>query len=359
MRASGICNGVRLLSSYSDTEWYTRTVSSAWAWTYTLLWSRLASMNTGASSALVFWLAVSTTCRLIGWVLSSPTCSGGITTVPFSLGSSVMIQRVVAWLSPPKVVSWLIWRVPLTSNCASRGDRSGLPNWVTSLDSTVSSTVSPELRRLRSTLATRFAAWAWPAVNASRSRRVVRRLIESCPDVVAVRTRICAAAVRRGCPGSPEAIAPGPGDARRRCWHRRGAAAGWWCVRRPVRCPVRRCRQLWACHRSGYRRCRPRPDLGATVLHPWHFARSCPVAQFGRVGWFRHLPFFAAWRARAGPFPGSALRPALCFSAPVAGRVGLPAPVRRRQSRLPVRRTWPGHCRGCSGNRRHCSAQTA
>ncbi len=115
-------------------------------------------MNTGASSALVFWLALSTTCRVIGWVLSAPTCSGGMTTLPFTLGSRVMIQRVVAWLSPSSVVSWLIWRVPLTSNCASRGDRSGLPNWVTSLDCTVSSTVSPELRRLRSTLATRSAA---------------------------------------------------------------------------------------------------------------------------------------------------------------------------------------------------------
>jgi hypothetical protein len=97
-----------------------------------------------------------------------------MTTLPFSFGSRVMIQRVVARLSPLRVFNWLTWRVPRTSNNGSSGVRSGLPNWVTSLDSRVSSTVSPEFRRLRSTLATSSAAWAWRADQqgaAASSRR--------------------------------------------------------------------------------------------------------------------------------------------------------------------------------------------
>ncbi|MNP59024.1 hypothetical protein D3C76_1539900 [compost metagenome] len=109
-----------------------------------------------------------------------------------------MIQRVAAWFSPLRVFNWLTWRVPRTSNNGSSGVRSGLPNCVTSVDSRVSSTVSPELRRVRSTLAASSAACAWTEQNnrpcISASNKTVKRVIEFFPDpdVVAVRTRICA-----------------------------------------------------------------------------------------------------------------------------------------------------------------------
>ncbi|MNN21918.1 hypothetical protein D3C81_1352550 [compost metagenome] len=185
-------------------------------------------MNTGSR---LFWfsrVSLSTTCTVIGWLCASPSCSGGITTLPFSFGSRVMIQRVVARLSPFRVLSWLTCRVPRTSNNASSAVRSGLPNWVTSLVSRVSSTVSPEFRRLRSTLAVSSAAWAVAVQSSRGSKRAVKRVIECFPDpdVVAVRTRICVGAIRRGRRGSCPAIVPVPDVARLRgCLHSGVASA--------------------------------------------------------------------------------------------------------------------------------------
>ncbi|MNF02256.1 hypothetical protein D3C80_2013780 [compost metagenome] len=79
-------------------------------------------------------------------------------TKPVCLGCRVMIQRVARSFLPLKVPSWLICRVPSTSKSLSRGVRSGLPNRVGSEDSRVSSTVSPSLKRVRSTLAVKPAA---------------------------------------------------------------------------------------------------------------------------------------------------------------------------------------------------------
>ncbi|MNP49434.1 hypothetical protein D3C76_1436180 [compost metagenome] len=115
-------------------------------------------------------VSLSITCRVIGWLVTSPSCSDGMTTVPLRRGSRVTIQRVVARFSPSRVVNWLTWRVPRTSNKAWSGPRSGLPNKVASLDSRVSSTVSPEFRRLRSTLAVSCAAWV-PEAQSSKTRR--------------------------------------------------------------------------------------------------------------------------------------------------------------------------------------------
>ncbi|MNP48553.1 hypothetical protein D3C76_1426820 [compost metagenome] len=154
-------------------------------------------MNTAACLFGLAWVSLSTTCTVIGWLCTSPSASGGITRVPLCKGSRVTIQRVVAWLSPLRVFNWLTWRVPRTSNRGSSGVRSGLPNWVTSLDSRVSSIVSPEFRRARSTLATSSAAWACTTqsskAGSGASMKAVKRVIEFFPDpdVVAVRTRIC------------------------------------------------------------------------------------------------------------------------------------------------------------------------
>ncbi|VVM96603.1 hypothetical protein PS659_03134 [Pseudomonas fluorescens] len=85
-------------------------------------------MNTGARLFGLSGVSLSITCRVIGWLCSSPSCSGGITTLPFCRGRRVTIQRVVAWFSPLRVLSWLTWRVPRTSNSGSSAVRSGLPN---------------------------------------------------------------------------------------------------------------------------------------------------------------------------------------------------------------------------------------
>ena len=64
-------------------------------------------MNTGARWVGLSWVSLSTTCTVIGWLCTSPSCSDGITTLPFCRGSRVMIQRVVARLSPFRVFNWL------------------------------------------------------------------------------------------------------------------------------------------------------------------------------------------------------------------------------------------------------------
>ncbi len=182
-------------------------------------------MNTGARLLAASCSSLCSTCRVMGWLFSSPNCNDGMSTLPFCFGVRVMIQRVVACLSPPRDLNWLTWRVPRTSNWLASGSRSGLPNWVTSADSRVSSTDSPEFRRMRSTLAINPSAWAGRTPHSSHSQRTEKRVvIGSCPDGAVVRTRICVAAARPDHRGSAAAIVRGPGAARHRGSARRCAA---------------------------------------------------------------------------------------------------------------------------------------
>ncbi|VVN73242.1 hypothetical protein PS685_05158 [Pseudomonas fluorescens] len=64
-------------------------------------------MNTGARWWLLSRVSLWTTCRVIGWLCASPSCSDAISTLPVCRGSRVMIHRVVAPLSPLSVFNWL------------------------------------------------------------------------------------------------------------------------------------------------------------------------------------------------------------------------------------------------------------